>query len=110
VASALVIHKATIQYPDAARKAGTQGTVVLDVVTRDAGEVKEVTVVSGDSTLAQAALDSVKQWKYKPYVVEGTAVEMESTVSINFHLKIAPPPGPSPAWYFQRRKLRQRVF
>jgi TonB family protein len=69
VTSALLIQKAAIQYPDAARKAGTQGTVVLNVVTSDAVDVKEVTVSSEDSTLAQAALDSVKQWKYKPYVV-----------------------------------------
>jgi protein TonB len=67
------------------------------VVTSETGDVKEVRVVSGDTILAQAAADAVKQWKYKPYVVDGTPVEMETQVSINFHLKsvehAAPPLG-----------------
>jgi len=61
--------------------------VVLKIVVAETGEVKEVTVVSGDPILAQAAADAVKQWKYKPYTVDGVPVEMETQVSINFHLK-----------------------
>jgi TonB family protein len=98
-ASALIVQKAPLQYPAAARNAGIQGTVVLRVVTSYSGAVEEVTVVSGDPVLAQAAAEAVKQWKYKPYMVDGSPTEMETQVSINFHLKAspAPPPPPPPA-------------
>ncbi len=86
-ASSLVLQKTSIKYPDAARNAGIEGTVVLKVVTAYSGDVKEVTVVSGDLVLAQAATEAVKQWKYKPYLQEGSAAEMETEVSLNFHIK-----------------------
>jgi TonB family protein len=91
-ASALVIHKELIQYPQSARQTAIQGTVVLSIVVGEGGDVKEVTIASGDPTLAEAASDSVKQWKYKPYVVDGAPVEMETEVSVSFHLKIASHP------------------
>jgi TonB family protein len=97
-ASALVLQKAPINYPDAARNAGVHGTVVLRVVISYSGDVQEVTVVSGDPALAQAAADAVKQWKYKPYLVEGSPAEMETQVGVNFQIKApvqpaVPPPG-----------------
>lgn len=96
VASALILQKGPIKYPDAARSAGIEGTVVLKVVVSESGDVKEVTVVSGDPTLAQAATESVRQWKYKPYTVGGTPSEMETQVGVAFHVKgrtqIAAPP------------------
>ncbi len=99
-ASALVLQKAHIKYPEAARNAGTQGTVVLKVVTDYSGDVKEVSVVSGDPALAQAAADAVKQWKYKAYQVDGSPAEIETQVSINFHLKTNPPPVAPPLGTF----------
>ena len=95
VASSLVAQKTPLKYPDAARNAGVQGTVVLNVVVSQTGDVKEVTVVSGDPLLAQAAADAVKQWKYKPYAVDGAPVEMETQLSINFHLKSVERTAPS---------------
>jgi TonB family protein len=59
-ASASVVQKTPIHYPDVARNAGIQGTVVLKVVINLSGDVHEVTVVSGDPALAQAAMDAVK--------------------------------------------------
>jgi TonB family protein len=96
-ASSLVLQKAPIHYPDAARNSGIQGTVVLKVVTDLSGNVQEATVVSGDPALAQAAADTVKQWKYKPYAADGSPAEMETEVSIKFQIKAqsqaaAPPP------------------
>jgi len=90
-ASALVVQKAPINYPDAARNAGIQGTVVLNVVTTYSGDMEGVTVVSGDPALAQAAADAVKKWKYKPYLLEGSPAEMETQVTINFHIKVTQP-------------------
>lgn len=86
VAASLVTEKTRVKYPDAARNAGVQGMVLLKVVTSVTGDVKEVTVVSGDPALAQAAADAVKQWRYKPYTVDGVPVEMETEVGVNFHL------------------------
>ncbi len=94
-ASGLIAQKMALKYPDAARTAGIQGTVILKVVTSETGDVKEVETVSGDPLLAQAAIDAVKQWKYKPYTLDGSPVEMETQLSISFHLKSeqnAPPP------------------
>jgi TonB family protein len=110
VASALLIQKAPIQYPDAARKAAIQGTVVLNVVINEVGGVKEVTVSSGDSTLAQAALDSVKQWKYKPYAIEGSPVEVDTQVSINFHVKATSRPAPPPLGTFRDGNYANEYF
>jgi TonB family protein len=97
VASALVIQKSPLKYPDAARAAGIEGTVVLRIIVSDTGAVKEVTPISGDPVLGQPTADSVKQWKYRPYAVNGVPVEMETELSINFHLKptalAAPPLG-----------------
>lgn len=59
-ASASVVQRTPIHYPDVARNAGIQGTVVLKVAINLSGDVHEVTVVSGDPALAQAAMDAVK--------------------------------------------------
>src|ERR1022692_584989 len=109
-ASALVVQKASIKYPDAARKAGIQGPVVLRIVTTYSGEVKEVTVVSGDPALAQAAMDAVKQWKYKPYLVEGSPAEIETQVSINFQIKAPAQPAPPPLGTFSDNAYSNDYF
>lgn len=93
-AAALVVQRAAVKYPDAARNAGVQGTVVLNVVTASSGDVKDVIVVSGDTALAQAATDAVKQWKYKPYLMDGSPVEMETRVTLNFHIRPKTTPEP----------------
>jgi periplasmic protein TonB len=45
-----------------------------------------VRVLSGDSSLARAAVDAVKQWKYKPYLLDGVPVEIQTQVTVNFKL------------------------
>ncbi|MBZ5663811.1 MAG: energy transducer TonB [Acidobacteriia bacterium] len=100
-ATTLVVQKTPVVYPDAARKSGVQGKVVLRVVTNYSGDVEEVTVISGDPALAQPAAAAVKQWKYKPYLVDGTPAEMETQVSLNFQLKTPSPPGTPPLGIFR---------
>jgi TonB family protein len=95
VASALLVQKTALTYPSAARNAGTQGTVVLKVIISSTGDVKGVTVISGDPILGEAAAEAVRHWKYKPYTLEGRPVEMETEVSIKFHLKEENLPSPS---------------
>ncbi len=95
VTSPLVVQRAPLKYPDSARASGIQGTVVLDVRVTQSGDVKDVSVVSGNPDLAKAAADAVKQWKYKPYIIDGAPVEIETQVTITFNLRSRQLPEPS---------------
>ena len=109
-ASALVVHKTPISYPDAARKAGIEGKVVLKVITTCSGDVEEVTVVSGDPALAQPAAETVKQWKYQPYLGDGSPAEMETEVSVNFHIQPGPEPRAVPLGLFHEDAYSNEYF
>ena len=86
VAEANLIHNVAPQYPTEARRARIEGTVVLMAVIGTDGSVKDLRVESGLQMLAQAAIDAVKQWRYKPYIVNGEPVEIDSRITINFAL------------------------
>ena len=86
VAEANLIHDVTPQYPPEAGRARLEGTVVLMAVIGSDGSVRDVRVESGLPILAQAAIDAVKQWRYKPYLVDGELVEVDSRITINFTL------------------------
>jgi protein TonB len=86
VAQANLIHDVPPQYPPEAGRARIEGTVVLMAVIGQDGTVKDVRVESGLPTLAQAAIDAVKQWRYKPYMIDGEPVEVDSRITINFTL------------------------
>jgi len=74
-------------YPDVARQAGIEGSVVLRLVIGKDGAVQGMKVISGEPVLAQAAMDAVEHWRYSPTLVEGRPVNVLTTVSIEFHLK-----------------------
>lgn len=82
-----ILYKVDPVYPEAARKAGTQGLVVLDALIAPDGSVKRLRPIAGPEALAQAALEAVKNWKYTPYRSGGQAVEVETTVSVDFRLR-----------------------
>jgi protein TonB len=86
VAEANLIHDVAPQYPPEAGRKRIEGTVVLMAVIDKDGTVRDVQVVSGLPVLAQAAIDAVKQWRYKPYLLNGTPVEVASHITINFTL------------------------
>lgn len=73
-------------YPDEAKANHIQGTVVLHVILSAEGAVTEIEVVSGDQTLANAATSAVRQWKYKPTLLNGKPVEVDTTVTVDFNL------------------------
>lgn len=86
VSQGLLIHQVKPAYPPLARQARIQGTVVLQAVIGKDGTIQNLKVVSGHPMLAPAALEAVKQWKYKPYFLNGEPVEVDTTINVNFTL------------------------
>jgi len=86
VSQGLLIHKVTPQYPPLARQARIQGTVVLQAVIGKDGSIQGLHVVSGHPMLTNSALEAVKEWRYKPYYLNGEPVEVETTINVNFTL------------------------
>jgi TonB family protein len=81
-----LLHRVEPEYPEAAREQNIQGAVVLELHIGTNGSVEDAGVVSGPPILAQASTDAVKQWKFKPRVVNGSPVEMQTRVTFNFRL------------------------
>ena len=81
-----LVSKAVPIYPPAAKKAKIQGTVVLNAVIDKDGNVENVRAISGPQELQQSAIDAVRQWKYKPYLLNGDPVELETTINIIYSL------------------------
>jgi TonB family protein len=75
------------KYPEKARQMRVQGTVVLNVMISKKGKVTEISVISGHPLLVPAAIDAVKQWRYKPYRVAGHKVEAQTEVVVNFEFE-----------------------
>lgn len=73
-------------YPNQALTMHTQGVVQLQANIGKDGSITNLKVLSGDSVLAKAAVDAVRQWKYKPYYLNGEPVEIQTQVTVNFKL------------------------
>jgi periplasmic protein TonB len=86
VVEANLIHDVAPQYPPEAGRARIEGAVVLLAVIGKDGSVQDVRVESGLPLLAQAAIEAVRQWRYRPYLVNGEPVEVDSRITINFTL------------------------
>ena len=86
VTQGLLIRRVQPTYPQLARQARIQGTVVLQAEISKTGDIINLQVVSGHPMLAPAALDAVKQWKYKPYILNGEPVEVDTQITVNFTL------------------------
>jgi protein TonB len=81
-----LIYRVQPVYPPAARAARIQGAVVLKAIIGKDGAITNLRVQSGHPFLVKAALDAVSQWRYRPYVLNGETVEVETQVTINFIL------------------------
>jgi peptidyl-prolyl cis-trans isomerase A (cyclophilin A) len=86
VAVGMLDYHPTPEYPIDAKQAGVSGTVVMSATIGTDGIVKGLQVVSGPQMLQQAALDAVKQWHYRPYLLNGQPVEVRTTVNVIFIL------------------------
>lgn len=92
IATGLLVSKVDPIYPPLARQARIQGIVVLTVIVGKTGDVEDVQLVSGHPMLAPAAIEAVKQWKYRPYLLNGDPIAVDTQVQVNFMLA-----GGSPA-------------
>jgi TonB family protein len=86
VSQGLAIKKTPPSYPANALRMGIEGSVQLLATISKKGDISAVKVLSGDPSLARAAADAVKQWKYKPYLLDGVPVEIQTQVTVNFKL------------------------
>lgn len=86
VSEGLLLHKVTPMYPPAARMKRVTGTVVLAAIIAKDGRVKNLKVVSGPKELTESAIGAVQQWRYRPYLLEGEPVEVETQITVNYQL------------------------
>jgi len=86
VSQGLLIKRVQPKYPEKARENRIQGSVVLHAMISKAGDIADLSVVTGDPLLAKSAVKAVKQWKYKPYLLQGNPVEVDTEILVNFTL------------------------
>src|SRR5664279_2681481 len=91
ISEGLLIYKVQPIYPQLARQARVQGTVVLQALIDKDGTLEQLDVLSGPPMLIKAAMDAVKQWRYKPYLVDGQPVTVQTTINVSFQLNDAAP-------------------
>jgi len=86
VMAGALIKRVRPDYPPIARAARVQGTVVLQAIISKDGYITNLHVISGPPMLQQAAMDAVKEWRYRPYLLLGQPVEVQTTVNVIFTL------------------------
>jgi protein TonB len=86
VSTGLLIRKVTPNYPPLAKQARIQGAVVLQAEISKEGTIQNLQLISGHPMLAPAAIEAVRQWRYKPYLLNGEPVAVETQVVVNFSL------------------------
>ena len=86
VTKGLLIQRVEPTYPTLAKQARVQGEVVLSAVIDTNGQIQNLQLVSGHPMLVPAAIAAVKQWRYKPYLLNGQPVEVETTITVIFNL------------------------
>jgi protein TonB len=86
VTKGLLVHRVEPAYPTLAKAARVQGEVVLKAVIDVNGSIQNLQLVSGHPMLVPAAITAVQQWRYKPYLLNGQPVEVETTITVIFSL------------------------
>ncbi|HEY3768849.1 MAG TPA: TonB family protein [Candidatus Angelobacter sp.] len=87
VANSLKIKDVTPIYPDTAKQVGIDGDVILVATINTDGTLENLRLVQGNPILAASALDAVRQWKYKPFILNGKPAEAETTIKVQFHMR-----------------------
>jgi len=86
VTRGLLVHRVEPTYPPLAKAARVQGEVVLTAVISTTGQIENLQLISGHPMLVQEAINAVRQWRYKPYLLNGQPVEVETTITVIFSL------------------------
>jgi protein TonB len=86
VSQGLLVHRVQPMYPPLARQARIQGTVILQAEISKDGTIENLRLISGHPMLAPSAIEAVKQWRYKPYFLNGEPVAVETQITVNFTL------------------------
>ena len=87
VAEGLKIHDVSPKYPKEARERGIDGEVLLQATIDTKGHVVNLKAIQGDPILVEPSIDAVRQWKYRPYLLKGEPVEVETMIKIQFHMR-----------------------
>jgi periplasmic protein TonB len=82
-----LIHRVEPLYPVIAKQIRLEGSVVLNAIISREGNIERVEIAGGPGLLAVAAREAVRQWKYKPYLLNGEPVEVETQITVNFVLQ-----------------------
>ncbi len=86
VTAGMLLHRVEPPYPVLAKAARIQGTVVLTAIIDKEGNIRDLRLASGHPMLVPAAIEAVRQWRYRPYLLSGQPVEVETTITVNFEL------------------------
>jgi periplasmic protein TonB len=86
IAEGMLLQKVMPVYPPIAKVTRKEGTVMLQATISTSGLIENLRVLSGDQMLTQAALDAVRNWRYRPYLLNGQPVEVETTINVIFKL------------------------
>ena len=86
VSRGLLVSRVEPLYPAMAKTARVQGQVVLQAIISREGTIENLRVISGHPMLIQSAIEAVKQWRYKPYLLNGEPVEVETEILVDFRL------------------------
>lgn len=86
IAEGMILQKTMPVYPPIAKASRREGTVVLHAAISTVGAIQNLRVLSGDPMLIPAALDAVKNWRYRPYLLNGKPIEVETTINVVFKL------------------------
>jgi len=81
-----IMHRVLPLYPEIARRAHVEGAVTLAAIIGADGRIQGLRMVEGNPLFAKAALEAVQQWTYKPYLLNGQPVEVDTTITVNFRL------------------------
>jgi protein TonB len=81
-----LIRRVEPSYPSIAKQARIQGSVLLRATIGKDGRIENLRLLSGHPMLAQAAMEAVRQWRYRPYFLNGEPVEVETQVTVKFVL------------------------
>jgi protein TonB len=86
VSEGLLLERVNPSYPEIAKRLHIAGTVALAATISKTGRIEDLRVLSGHPMLREAAIEAVKNWRYRPYSLNGEPVEVETTIEIHFTL------------------------